>query len=384
VSALRRSSVLLALVPLSAIACISVRYQARQSLPGDPATPATHAEGVTIADLHLTPGRIRRPDDSWARPTVTLAGLTTEAVADETNRTVLLAVRIAAGSEVEVLDMVWSPPAAPRCAGGHPALAILVDADGDLNSSLAERAQVHWERPVVLRGERVLSGRFDEDRPLLHGASVVDVRIARRGGGAAQEDCIRVPVTGPGVTFWNLKRWSIGGRLSWRRALRFTDSSVLLFGVSVGRWWGPVRIGVEAMGGGTNDNQDSNGAAARSGPTGTGLCFLASGPDCDNVTTGGLALEASGVAWRWDRWAVGWSLAYETLFARVRPIERHAIAGGPRLALQLLRAAPDVAGVSRHSPTSAWGFELYAAAGWEMTGAAAGKPITYGISLLGF
>jgi hypothetical protein len=205
-----------------------------------------------------------------------------------------------------------------------------------------------------------------------------------REGGAAREDCVRVAMTGAGVTYWNLKRWSVGARLSWRRGLRFTDSSVLLVALSVGRWWGPVRIGVEAMVGGTNDSENSDGTPDRSGPGGTGLCFLAPGPDCDEVNTGGAALEASGIAWRWDRWAVGWSLAYETLFAQLKPVERHAIAGGPRLALQLLRAVPDVTGVSPHSPTSAWGFELYAAAGWELTGAANGRPVTYGVSLLGF
>jgi hypothetical protein len=384
VRALRQSSALLALAPLSAMACAAVNYQARQSLPGDPATPATHTEGVAIRDLHQTAGEVSISGGGFATASVTREGLTTEELPREIDRTILLAARVAAGSGVEVLDMVWSPASAPRCAGGHPALAILVDAQGELNSSLAARAQVHWERPVLLRGEQVLSGRFDEDRPLLHGASVVDVRLARREGGTVREDCVRVPMTGPGVTFWNLKRWSVGGRISWRRALRFTDSSVALLGLSVGRWWGPVRIGVEGMFGGTKDNPNGDGTPNRSGPAGTGLCFLAPGPDCDDVIAGGFALEVSGIGWRWERWAVGWSLSYETLFARIRPVDRHAIAGGPRLGLQLLRTVPDVAGISPRSPTSAWGFELYAAAGWEMTGSPAGAPITYGVSLLGF
>ena len=366
------------------MACAAVHYQARQSLPGDPATPATHAEGVAIRDLHQTVGEVSLPGGGFATASVTGAGLTTEEMPNEVDRTILLGVRIAAGSGVEVLDMVWSPASAPRCTGGHPALAILTDAAGELNSSLAERPQVRWERPIVLRGEQVLSGRFDEDRPLLNSGSVVDVRLARYEGGIVRKDCVRVPMTGAGVTFWNLKRWSVGGRVSWRRALRFTDSSVVLLGLSVGRWWGPVRIGVVGTFGGTKDSPNSDGAPNRSGPAGTGLCFLAPGPDCDDVLAGGFALEASGIGWRWDRWAVGWSLSYETLFARIRPIERHAIAGGPRLAFQLLRTVPDVAGVSPHSPTSAWGFELYAAAGWEVTGTAAGAPITYGVSLLGF
>jgi hypothetical protein len=380
----RRSSALLALASSSTMACAAVHYQTRQSLPGDPATPVAHAEGVAIKDLHQTVGEVSVPSGGFGTARVTAAGLTTEEMPYEIDRTILLAMRVAAGSGVEVLDMSWSPTSALRCAGGHPALAILTDAAGELNSSLAERPQVHWERPVVLRGEEVLSGRFDEDRPLLHSASVVDVRLRRHEGGIVRDDCVRVPMTGPGVTYWNLKRWSVGGRVSWRRALRFTDSSVVLLGLSVGRWWGPVRIGVEGTFGGTKDSPNGDGTPNRSGPAGTGLCFLAPGPDCDEVTTGGFALEASGVGWRWERWAVGWSLSYETLFARIGPIERHAIAGGPRLAFQLLRTAPDVAGVSPHSPTSAWGFELYAAAGREMTGIAAGAPITYGVSLLGF
>jgi len=376
---------LLFLAPLSAMACVTVRYQARQSLPGEPAAPATRAEGVTSNDSQRTPGEVST-SEGREKPTVTPdKGLTTEQVSRDDTRIVLLSVRVAAGPEVAVLDMVWSPPSAPRCAGGHPALAVLVDAGGDLNSSFAERAQVHWERPVVLRGEQVLSGRFHEDRPLLLGASVVDVLVARRDGGTTREECIRVPLTGPGVTYWNQKRWSLGGRLSWRRALPFTDSSVFLVGVSVGRWVGPVRLGIEGLLGGTDDEEKkSDGTLDTSGPSGTALCFAKLGPDCDAVKTGGFALEASGIGWRWHRWAIGWSLAYETLFAKIRPVDRYATAGGARLAVQLLRAVPSIAGVSRHSPTSAWGFELYAAAGWSLTGPATGQNLTYGVSVLGF
>ncbi len=65
-------------------------------------------------------------------------------------------------------------------------------------------------------------------------------------------------------------------------------------------------------------------------------------------------------------------------------MQHHAMAAGPRVALQLLHALPDSAGVSQHSPTSAWGFELYAAVPQELSGTAAGTPITYGVSFLGF
>jgi hypothetical protein len=201
VSARRSGSLLLALVPLSALACLPAHYQTTQWLPGDPPTPAMHAERVSLRDLHHTAGEVDGPHESMRRATVTRAGLTTTTISDPGDQTILLAVRVAARPPVEVLDMVWSPAIAPRCAGGHPALAILVDAEGELNSSLAVRPQVHWERPVVLTGEQVLSGRFDDDPPLLHSASVVDVRLIWRDGTTVREECVRVPITGPGVAY---------------------------------------------------------------------------------------------------------------------------------------------------------------------------------------
>jgi hypothetical protein len=372
----------LAIVPVAG--CISVRYQARQSTPGDPATPATHAERITVRDLHFRAGEVYETNGPIGRPRVTREGLTADAVPDETDRTLLLSVRIDAGPGADVVGMSWSPASAPRCAGGHPALAIMTDVEGELNSSFAHREQVRWERPVILRGQNVLSGRFDEDRPLLHDDSVVDVLLVERDGAAARWVCARVPVTGAGVTYWNQKRWSLGSRLSWQRGLRFSRGSVLLAGLSVARWWGPVRIGVEGIIGGTSDAPSGDGTPDPQGPAGTAFCFLVSGPDCDDVTTGGAALQAGGIGWRWERWALGWSVAYEALYARIRPVARHGMSAGPRVSLQLLHALPDIAGVSRHSPTSAWGFELYAAAAQEVSGPAAGTPVTYGISLLGF
>lgn len=364
--------------------CISVRYQARQSMPGDPATPATYAERITVRDLHGRAGEAYETNGPTGRPRVTREGLQMDAVPDEIDRTVLLSVRIDPGPGADIVGMTWSPAAAPRCAGRHPALAILTDVDGELNSSFADREQVRWERPVILRGQTVLSGRFDEDRPLLHGDSVVDVLMVAHDGAATRWVCARVPITGAGVTYWNQKRWSVGARLSWQRGVRFSRSSVLLAGFSVARWWGPVRIGVEGIVGGSSDGPSNDGTPDPQGPTGTAFCFVASGPDCESVTTGGVALQAGGIGWRWERWALGWSVAYEALYARIRPVDRHAMAAGPRVSLQLLRALPDIAGVSPHSPTSAWGFELYAAAAQELSGTAAGTPITYGVSLLGF
>jgi hypothetical protein len=367
----------LALTTLPSTACLSVHYQARQSLPGSPSSPAMHAEGVAIRDMHATPDTVALGNGTWARPSVTRDGVTNEPITPELDRTLVLSVRLAAGARTEILDMTWSPASAPRCAGGHPALAILTDAEGELNSALAERPQVRWERPLVLQGDQVLSGRFDEDPPLLHQASVVDVRVATFDTGARRETCVRVPMIGPGITFRNLKRWSVGARLSWRRALPFTRSSVMLLGLSGGRWVGPVRLGLEGMVGGTNDGGGD-------GPHGTGLCFLLSGPDCDSISLAVVGMEASGVAWRRNRWALGWSVAYQTFFASIKPMDHDAIGGGPRLAVQVLRAASDVGGISTLSPTSAWGFELYAAHGQTWSGGGSGTPFTYGVSVLGF
>ena len=374
----------LALAIVPAAGCISVQYQARQSKPGDPATPAARAERITVRDLRGKAGEAYQTNGPDGLPHVTPEGLQVDAVSDEIERTVLLSVRIDAGPGADVWGMMWSPSSAPRCAGGHPSLAIMTDVEGELNSSLADREQVRWERPVFLRGPNMLSGRFDEDRPLLRNDSVVDVLLVERDGAALRQVCVRVPITGAGITYWNQKRWSLGARMSWQRGLRFSRSSILLTGISVARWWGPVRIGVEGIVGGSSDGPSGNGTPDPQGPSGTSACFLVSGPDCEDVATGGVALQASGIGWRWERWALGWSVAYETFYARIRPMTRHAIAAGPRVSLRFLRVLPDIAGVSQHSPTSAWGFELYAAAAQELSGAAAGTPVTYGVSFLAF
>lgn len=355
------------ILPLSSLACITVTYQPRHVVPGDSPFPAIQIEDVTVGERHSVPG------------------LADEA---ELERTVLWSVRIEAGPRTDIIDMSWSPASAPRCAGGHPALDILLDSTP--NHVLADSKQVHWERPVVISGQRIVTGRFHEDRPLLHQPSVVDVRLVHHNAGQANEACVRLTATGPDATYWNQKRWSVGARASFRRSLPFTRSSTLVVGASVGRWVGPVRIGLEGTVGGTDDNDGSG--PDPNGPTGTGLCFLAPGPDCDAVNLGSLALETGGVAWRWYRWAIGWSAAYETHFAGMKrlptgggPAEsRNAISGGPRLGLQLLRVVPQIAGASRFGPTSAWGFELFAAAGQTWEGTVDGSPLTVGVSVLGF
>jgi len=387
-----RARVLIALLATAACAsCVEVRYQTRTPRIGDPAQPPITMDGIVVRDSHFIPGIDDRPHDEWARPKVTKDGLQDEEVSDKDERTVRMEVRIAPGARAEIADMTWSPAEAPRCAGGHPALDILVG-DVDHNSWAAPDVQIHWERPVVVSDGQILAGRFDEDPPLLHRASVVDVLVVHRHGGGsdagqATQECVRIPATGPDTTFWNKKRWSAGARLVWRRSFAFSPSSTLGFGLSVGRWIGPVRLGIEGTFGGTNDTKPDADA-----PSGTGFCFLAPGFDCDNLTFGGGSLEASGVGWRWDRWALGWSVAFESIYGSLyhtpagstAATHRTAVSLGPRLGLQVLRAVPAVGGVSRASPTSAWGFELFAAAGNTVSGAADGPPIAFGVGVIGF
>jgi hypothetical protein len=185
------------------VACLPVFYPARQAPLGDPASPALRIAGVSTGDRHTVAGQDELSGGGWAWPVVTKDGLKNRNLtgADSLERTVLWAVLVQGGSGVDVIDMTWSPPWAPRCAGGHPALELLLDLQATPNHVLAPEVQVHWERPVVIRGERVLSGRFDEDRPLLGQASVIDVRLVQNEAGAAREVCVRVPANGAGVTY---------------------------------------------------------------------------------------------------------------------------------------------------------------------------------------
>jgi hypothetical protein len=382
------SRFIMGLAPLAVIACTSTVYEVRQAPLGTPASPAVRAARVTVGGHRDEPGWNMRAGSSGLdeQAFVSPNGLEINDVGSSARTpAVLVSMRVQAGAGLEVRDAMWSRPSAPPCEGGHPALDLLVDVVP--NNFLADDATIHWERPLVLRGDRVLTARFDEDLPLLREMSVVDLHVLQPGGVGTRETCVRVPATGPEVTFTRVLHWSLGGRLSARRSLAFSKSSVLTLAASIGRWVGPVRVGVEGLIGGS----------AQDGPTpGTGtstlLCAFATEPGCDDVTVEGLSLEANGLAWRGQRWAVGWGVAYETLFADIvrwpqgggPAAHRSAIAGGPRLELQLLRVSPAVEQISRYSPTSAWGLELFVAAAQEWRGSAAGSPATLGISLLGF
>ena len=244
-----------------------------------------------------------------------------------------------------------------------------------------------WDRPLVVSGTHVVAGRFDEDAPLLDRPSVVDLQLVDAGD--RRETCVRVPVTGPGIVYWLDKPWSAGARLSYRRALPFDASSTFALGLSVGRWLGPIRLGLEGFIGGTNESPPFG-----VGVSGTSLCVFVPGEDCSDVSLGGFALESSGIAARDNqkRVALGWSVSYELLIAGLRRhgadgallLDRTAVGSGVRVGLQLLRPVPGLRGVSPHSPTSAWGLEVFMAAPVVPRAETGGAALTWGIAVLGF
>jgi hypothetical protein len=187
-------------------ASCATTYRPRQAPLGDPSWPAAHVDGFSPDEADRPPDWYPGPDSENISATVTRAGgFEVKRSAKHFVTYVRWDIRLQGGDGTEVLAMMWSPPTAPRCQGGHPALDILLDLDRPPNHKLAPDRQVHWERPVVVRGERVLSGRFDEDRDLLQRASVVDLHVIQRGAGPAREVCVRVPVANAAVTYrnWN-------------------------------------------------------------------------------------------------------------------------------------------------------------------------------------
>jgi len=368
-------------VTVAAAGCFSVQYRARQARPGEPAIPAARVEAVTPWDSGYVPG-------TSTVAVVTPKGYDASNEDGDVNDYVRWSLRVDGGPGTEVVTMMWSPPSAPKCQGGHPVLELLLDRDKPKDSVLLDDALVHWERPFIVEGSRVVSGRFDQDPALLHQASVVDLTLREHDAAGEREVCVRVPVTGPGVTYWSTKRWSLGLRFGLRRAQAFSPGSTFSFGMSLGRWLGPVRLALEAGISGTSGNTPD-----KSAPSGTSLCFADPGPDCEGSSLGTFALEASGPFKRWGgTWGLGWSLGYETSFGVLYGLDlvtnkgtsRHAGAGGPRVGLRLFAATPDLEGVSPFSPTSAWAIELFAAAAQEYYGAANGHTLSYGLALTTF
>lgn len=191
---------------LAAVAGCAGTFPAQQAPLGDPIWPAAHADGARPDDLSRRAGWYDSSGSGSEESSATVTragGFEVRHTGTAYDRDVRWDVRLQGGDGADLLAMMWSPPTAPRCQGGHPALAILLDLDAPPNHMLAPDRQVHWERPVVVRGERVVSGRFDKDPDLLRRDSVVDLRIVVRGAGVAREVCVRVPVTGSGVSYRN-------------------------------------------------------------------------------------------------------------------------------------------------------------------------------------
>jgi hypothetical protein len=365
-----------------------IQYRAREAMPGDPAAPAARVEAVNTWDITYPPGTYGASGEKKIAPVVTRDGFDGREAPDERDNYVLWSLRLDGGAGVEIVTMMWSPPSAPRCKGGHPALDLLLERDRPKPFMLLEDGLVHWERPFIVKGSRVVSARFDEDPALLHAPSVVDVTLREHDAAGDRERCVRVPVTGPGLTYWSTKRWSPGYRFALRRAQAFTPGSTFSFAMSLGRWFGPARLALEAGVSGTNKDAPDKGF-----PSGTGLCFAAPGPDCETANLGTFAFEASGLVARWRRyWGLGWSLGYETSFGALHRLDpatgavlgRHVGAGGPRLGVRLFAGIPDLAGVSPFSPSSGWAVELFAAAAQEYYGAAGGHPVSFGLAVVGF
>jgi hypothetical protein len=364
------------------IGCAS-SYEARRAPAGDPTWPPARAQGVTVHDSWDTPGVYSSGTVRGVHAVVTPDGdfqvLGSSGV--EVEGGVRWDVRLDGGDGVGVRALSWAAADSTPCLGGQRAGAILLDRAGPPEGWLSLERDVRWERPVVVRGPRVISGRFRDDPALRFAPSVVDVELEPRAPGAGPT-CVRVPVVGAELAYWNRARWSLGLRFAYRRSLRFTESSTVSAGLSLGRWIGPVRVSVEGILGTTAEDRPSGDTA---------LCSAAGGPACDTVDFDGFSIEAGGLAWRLGRsWALGWSAAIETLFAR---IDRHdrptsettsASATGPRVALQLLRAPHPLDGVAPRSPADAWGLELFVAAPLELTGAARGSQVDVGFALLTF
>jgi hypothetical protein len=361
------------LLAAASAGCLPITYQARRSVPGEPAAPAAHVEAVKTSDPTYAPGTVSASEDLIA-PVVTNAGFKASDESAERREYVLWSIRLDGGPGTEVVAMMWSPPTVPKCQGGHPALDLLLDRDRPQDFPLLEEGLVHWERPFIVKGSRVVSGRFDQDPPLLHQPSVVDLTLREHDATGDHEVCVRVPVTGPGITYWSTKRWSLGYRFALRRAQAFTPSAAFSFAMGLGRWVGPVRLGLEA---GVSLVDD---------------CSSTPEKDCETANLGTFAFEASGPFARWGRyWGLAWSLGYEASFGAVHRFDaagkdagRHVGAGGPRVGLRLFAGIPQPEGVSPFSPTSAWSIELFAAAAQEYYGAAGGHPVSYGVAVVGF
>lgn len=176
---------------LSSSACIATEYRPRTVQAGVPSLPPTRLESVTTGDQAMAPGigRTGIAGGPFVQPAVTREGWENgDEVENSHVRGVSVGVRLQTGEPTEIAGMSWTTPESPLCSSGRPALRISVD------------GSVRWERPLVIAGEHVVTGRFDEDGKLLQQPSVVDLRLVDQNRGR-RETCVRIPATGPGVAF---------------------------------------------------------------------------------------------------------------------------------------------------------------------------------------
>jgi hypothetical protein len=354
--------------------CYSTVFQARRAPLGDPATPAARVDGVDQWDFSLPAGVTDDTKEMVEVEQVTSSGFHRTSDSKMLEPAIVWDVRLQGGDAgVEVHAMIWGAATSPRCQGEHTASDLMLDPEGEpATGSLESTRQVRWERPLVVRGERVLSGRFERDTDLFGRPSVIDLLLTQPGSPDAV--CVRVPLSGPGVEYRTGHRWSPGVRVEWREALPFATGGAGLVGLSLGRWVGPVRVGLEGIIGVAGDRGGSLGLL-------------------------GSALEASGTfAIVSPHWRLGWSAAFEALWAwqtetkaqleqdqkdnRVEPV--FGAAGGLRLGLRLITSAQAPPGLSPFGPSSGTALELFAATEHEWTGELRGSRLDFGLALVAF
>ena len=117
---------------------------------------------------------------------------------------------------------------APPCGGAGPASSV-IEVDGE----------TRWQRPISLDGDaHRVAFAFPQQEYLavrvVPGVLFLDLAVAGDGVPA----CLRVPVGGTAVAWRKTNDWSAGGNIGFYPAFGL--------GGSVGRWVGPVRLGLDA------------------------------------------------------------------------------------------------------------------------------------------
>lgn len=225
------------------------------------------------------------------------------------------------------------------CAGAGPE-ASAIELDGELR----------WPRPIVLDGEEHRLGfAFPREeifggqpRP---GATFLDLAVAGPGLPA----CLRVPLGGTLAAWHKTSPWSAGGNVGF-----FPPFGL---GGSVGRWQGPVRIGLDA------------GVASI-------VC-----PDCPRVATLLLPVSLTAEAYLHSRLgpALGFKIGYDAVPGLALGSPRDAyFRHGPQLGLKFAIVQP-AAGFDHGPAMLAW--YLSATTAFWGEGAPFSGPRIFGISI---